>query len=59
MNRQAFGKQNMENVLLQGFCLEGLQPPNALRFFLGIHMKCNLAKLALESPHRHFKTSQC
>lgn len=49
----------MENVLLQGFCLEGLQPPSALRFFLGIHMKCILAKLALESPHRHFKTSQC
>lgn len=49
----------MENVQLQGFCLEGLQPLNASRFFLGMHMECNLAKLTLESPHRYFKTSQC
>lgn len=42
-----------------GFCLEGLQPLNASRFFHGMHMKCDLAKLSLESPHRHFKTSQC
>lgn len=49
----------MENVQLQGFCLEGLRSLNASRFFLGVHVKFNLAKFALESPHRHFKTSQC
>lgn len=40
----------MENVQLQDFCLEGLQ---SLRFFLGTHVKWDLAKLSLESPHRH------
>lgn len=31
---------------------------SALRFFLGVHMECDLAKLSLESPHGHSEMSQ-